>query len=179
MVMAQPLAISLQPLPDRSDQQQPLADVIRQISQQKGSFRSVTEAKLLEEIQDDDDGVAVTASPDTPEEAPEEPKPEPDALLKTKEEILREISSVGSNIVQCTILTLSGKLEMNPSWLSTSSRWSSPANPPQRQHQPSPPTSSSMCRPALWAQNWCKNLEFQSRKDRTANWSLSAGGLTP
>lgn len=90
--MAQQLHIALQPFPSQRNLKAPLEDLIKQISQQKGSFRDVSENGLEEEIQDARNGDEVAVEFDLEEDDTSDPKADREGLLKTKEQLLKEVS---------------------------------------------------------------------------------------
>ena len=93
--MTEQLTVSLQPSLS-SDKDESLESLIARISAQKGSFKDVTEAKLEHEIRNagshefsdaEDHGAHE-------EESAEDAKVKQDELYKSKEEMLKHVSSV-------------------------------------------------------------------------------------
>jgi mediator of RNA polymerase II transcription subunit 17 len=84
--------ISLRAWPAKDDKSIPLSALITRINNERGSFRSVTEESLLDEIKREEAGLDATK--DDVESENEDAEEEPDRLkevLKAREEILMQL----------------------------------------------------------------------------------------
>ena len=90
--MTDHLLLSLRASPKADPNKDSLPFLISRISEQRGSFRNVTEESLQEEIRALDAGQAETVEETSPDEEVQDAKSRRDELATAREEMLRQVT---------------------------------------------------------------------------------------
>lgn len=92
MTMTDNLMLSLQASPKSDPDKQSLPFLISRINEQRGSFRSVTEESLQEEIRGLEAGQAEAVEENGDDEEAHDDKPRREQLALAREEMLRQVT---------------------------------------------------------------------------------------